>query len=101
MQVREWLTNQKELASYFILIVIETDRLMIHTIDEGNWLASVDWSVSVITITDAQNVGSPYKFRGFKSALDFLDAFLLHKFIKISEINVKSAALAPLAALAG
>ncbi len=94
VQIREWLARQKELASCFILIVIETDRLMIHTAAEGDWLASIDWSGNTITVTEAQNVGSPYKFRGFKSAFTFLDAFLLHQFTKVSETREESSALA-------
>lgn len=94
VQIREWLTKQKDLASCFILIVIEADRIMIHAAAEGDWLASVDWSSDIITVTEAQNVGSPYKFRGFKSTFTFLDALLLHQFAEISETREESSALA-------
>ncbi len=100
-KVREWLTKQQELEAHFVLIAIETDRLMIHAAIEGDWLASLDWSGKQIIVTEADDVGSPYEFRGFKSAFTFLDAFLLHHFIKTSEARVKSATLVPLTALAG
>ncbi len=100
MQVKEWLTSQKELASRYILVVIEADRIMIHATADGEWLANLDWSGKAITVTDAQNVGLPYNFRGFKSAFTFLDAFLLHQFIKTAAVwdNGGSAAGASLSA---
>ena len=97
-QVREWLAKQKELSTHVILVVIENERIMIHSAAEGDWLVSVDWSTERIIIIEAQNVGSPYEFRTFKDASMFLDGMLTHYGVTAAELRMK---LAPLAALAG
>ncbi len=99
-QVKEWLEKQKYLASNLILIAIDNDCLIVHAA-KGEWLASLDWSGKQITVIEPENVVSPYAFRAFNSALSFLDALLLHHFIKTSETRVESVARAPLPALAG
>ena len=98
LNIKEWLKNQKELTSGFILIVIETDQIMIHSVADGGWLGSIDWGDAIVIFTEAQNVGRPYKFRGLGSAFIFLDAFLLHHFLKTPE-NPRE--IVPLVALAG
>ncbi len=100
-QVKQWLTNQQALASHLILIVIDSNCLIIHKAAEGEWLARLDWSGERIIVLEPENITSPYEFRAFNSALSFLDALLLHHFIKTSETRVKSAAQAPSPALAG
>lgn len=93
-QVRQWLTKQQDLASHLILVVIDIDRLIIHEAADGKWLARLDWSEEQIVVSEPENIMLPYKFKVFNSALSFLDALLLHYFIKTSETRPKSAALA-------
>ena len=100
-QVSKWLTKQQALASHFILVAIETDRLMIHAAAKGEWLADLDWGGKRILVTEAENVGLPHEFSGFNNAFAFLDALLMHHSVKTAEIDVESAALAPSPALAG
>jgi len=100
-QVKQWLTKQQYLASHLILVVIDSDWLIIHESANGEWLARLDWSGEKIIVVEPENIMSPYAFRAFNSALSFLDALLLHHFIKTSETRVKSAARAPSPALAG
>jgi len=97
-QVECWLTKQQESSSYLIAIVTDTNRIIIHEAFTGEWLARLDWSEERIFVIEQENIMSPYEFRTFNSALSFLDALLLHHFIKTSETRVKSNALAALAA---
>lgn len=76
------------------MIVIETDRLMVHSVAGGEWLGSINWTDGIVTFIDARNVGFSYKFRGLKSAFTYLDAFLLHRFVKMPQTPVKIASLA-------
>ena len=97
-QVECWLVKQQENSSYLIAIVTDTNRVIIHKAFTGEWLARLDWSGEQIIVIEQENIMSPYEFRTFKSALSFLDALLLHHFIKTSETRVKTNALAALAA---
>jgi ribosome biogenesis protein Nip4 len=95
------VTRQQNLTSLSIIISIENDRLIIRADVNNNFLVNPDWSIKRVTVTEAKNVGFLYEFREIKSAFAFLDALLLHHIIKMSETRVESAALVPLAALAG
>jgi hypothetical protein len=97
-QVECWLVKQQENSSYLIATVIDTNRFIIHKNFTGEWLARLDWSGEKIIVVEPENVMSPYEFRTFNSAFRFLDALLLHHFIKTSETPVKSNVLATPAA---
>ena len=100
-QVSKWLTKQQALASHFILVAIEADRIMIHAAAKGEWLAVLDWTGEQIVVTEAGNISLSYEFVGVNTAFAFLDTLLIHRSIKAAEASVESVALAPLAALVG
>lgn len=93
-QVSKWLTKHQALASHLILVAIETDRLTIYAAAKGEWLAALDWSGGQIIVTEAERRGCLYDFAEFHNAFPFLDALLMHRFVKAAEISVESAALA-------
>ncbi len=97
-QVECWLTKQQDNSPYLVAIVTDTDKVIIHKAFTGEWLARLDWSGERIVVIEPGNIMSPYEFGTFNSALSFLDALLLHRFVKTSATHVKSNALAALAA---
>ena len=85
VQVKDWLANQRYLVSYRAVTSIKNNRLAIHEMAGDEWIASLDWGGEWIVVIEPENVMSPYEFRAFNSALNFLDALLLHHFIKTTE----------------
>ena len=100
-QASDWVTQHQNSTSLSIKISVENDHLIILADINNNLLLNLDWAIQKLTVTEAKNLGFRYEFREFKSAFAFLDALLLHHFIKTPKTSVESAALAPLAALAG
>ncbi len=97
-QVSDWITRQQNTTSLSIIISIENDHLIIRADVDNNLLLNLDWRTRKIIVTEVKSLSFLYEFREFKSAFAFLDALLLHYFIKTSATCLKIDALAALAA---
>ena len=75
-----WISKWQKTARGGLWIVSEPNGLTLRSIVLDRWLIKITWDAHQITVSQHGGI-FVYEFRGFDTALVFLDALLLHHVI--------------------